>query len=216
MAIPLGVRTGTADDVYVLGPGQHPCVLKAVIPNQQKAFQSEELEVKLRFEFETLKARPENDPDAEKAGKHGVISAWVRVTDYQVTDKPNSALTKLLNSIFGRGLTLAEAQALDVEKLAGKVKGHVMVAPGDSGKPKFVAFVLPEGRPAPNPADFKLDEGYTVTAPQPPKSAASSAAPPPTGGPKPKDGGFEDEDIFEEQQARGGKAAAEEYEDPFQ
>ncbi len=195
MAIPLGVRTGTAEDVYVLGAGQHPCVLKAVIPSQQKAFQSEDLETKLRFEFETLRPRPENDPDPEKAGKHGVISAWVRVTAYQVTDKPNSALTKLLNSIFGRGLTQAEASALDVEKLAGKIKGHVMVAPGDNGRPKFVAFVLPEGKPAPSPADFKLDANYTVTAPQPPKSASGPAAPPSTG-PKPKDGGFEEDDIF--------------------
>lgn len=208
MAINMGVRTGSMEDQYVLAPGQHAVKIAHVsIREDTNKFKGNEPVTKLIFEFSTLKPAPENDPNKEKAGKHGVISAWVALTDYQVTDKPNSNLTKLINSIFGRQLTEAEAKGLDIERMVG-IKGYVLVSTGDNGKPRFAGFILPEGRPAPDPADYQTLPGSTPTAPTPAKAAA---------GPKPKDD-FEEDDIFEEQPARraaSSNGADDDLPDPF-
>ena len=152
----LDTRTGGAGDIFILGPGKHAVEIASIDLEEQEAFGGGAMEKRLKFTFKTLK--PLGDDGAEEygeeaVGKHGIISAWPRVTAYDLGDNSRSGLTILLDQLFGRKLTKEEAQRLSFKKLVG-IRGFVVVGTSQSGKSRFDSFILPKGKPAPDVAAY--------------------------------------------------------------
>lgn len=169
--ISLDTRTGGAGDIFILSPGKHAVEIASVDLEEQQAFGGEGMEKRLKFTFKTIKPLgPEGAEEygEENIGKHGIISAWPRLTAYDLGENTRSALTILIDSLFGRKLTQDEATRLALGKLVG-IKGHVIVGTSQSGKSRFDSFILPKGKPAPDVAQYLKPEanGAVRRAPKP-------------------------------------------------
>jgi hypothetical protein len=160
MAISIGFSSNEGSGP-ILPVGQWPCVLKSVKVVEQRKYQSDEMEEKLQFTFESLK--PVN-------GEIGLVSVWTGLN----YGGSKAKLTELLDQIFGRPLTQEEARAMDLEALAGAIKGYVQVMPHtkmDGTKTtKFGAFIPREGAELPKPSDFPL--GALTISPSASRGAA--------------------------------------------
>jgi hypothetical protein len=167
----LETRVGGSGDIFILSPGKHAVEIASIDLEEQEAFGSGGMEKRLKFTFKSIKPLgPEGAEEygEENIGKHGVISAWPRLTAYDLGENTRSALTILIDSLFGRKLTQDEAKRLAITKLVG-IKGFVIVGTSQSGKSRFDSFLLPKGKPAPEVAQYLKAEGETAVrrAPKP-------------------------------------------------
>ncbi len=168
----LETRTGGAGDVFILGPGKHAMEIASIDLEEQEAFGGGAMEKRLKFTFKTLKPLGEDGAEEygeEAVGKFGIISAWPRVTAYDLGENSRSGLTILLDQLFGRKLTKDEATRLAFGKLVG-IRGFVVVGTSQSGKSRFDSFILPKGKPAPDVAEYLKPVGSSPTrgkAPEP-------------------------------------------------
>ena len=187
--ISLETRTGGTGDIFILGPGKHGIEIAALEVEEQEAFGGGAMEKRLKFSFKTLKPLgPEGAEEygEEAVGKHGLISAWPRLTAYDLGENTRSGLTILIDSIFGRKLTKEEAERLAFSKLVG-IRGFVVVGTSQTGKSRFDSFILPKDRqkyPAPNVADYLKPSG-----------GAGVAVRGKTPAPRPKDEDINTDDI---------------------
>lgn len=149
MAISVGFTDSTGEGAGILSAGQHPCVLKSVKVVEQRKYQSDEMEEKIQFTFERTKPEPGQEDC-------GICSVW---TGLAYGDS-RSKMTALLDNIFGRDLTQAEVRSIDLEAMAGTVRGYVLVVPhtkqDGTRTTKFGSFIAAKGQPLPVPTDFPL------------------------------------------------------------
>jgi hypothetical protein len=167
----LETRTGGAGDIFILSPGKHAVEIASIDLEEQQAFGGEGMEKRLKFTFKTVKPLgPEGAEEygEEAIGKHGIISAWPRLTAYDLGENTRSALTILIDSLFGRKLTQDEAQRLAISKLVG-IKGFVIVGTSQSGKSRFDSFLLPKNKPVPEVAQYLKPEGAGAVRGRAPK-----------------------------------------------
>jgi len=161
----LETRTGGAGDVFILGPGKHAMEIASIDLEEQEAFGGGgTMEKRLKFTFKTLKPLGEDGAEEygeEAVGKFGIISAWPRVTAYDLGENSRSGLTILLDQLFGRKLTKEEATRLAFGKLVG-IRGFVVVGTSQSGKSRFDSFILPKGKPAPDVAEYLKPVGASA------------------------------------------------------
>lgn len=154
MAIGIGFSSNDGNGGPILPVGQWACALKSVKVVEQRKYQSDEMEEKLQFTFESLRPAPGAD-------QPGIVSVWCGLN----YGGQKAKLTELLDAIFGRPLTQDEVRNLDLEALAGAIKGYVMVMPHtkmDGTKTtKFGSYIHRDGAPYPAPADFPLGAVFT-------------------------------------------------------
>lgn len=171
MPIGIGYRSQDTMDAAILPPREHACRLIAVSVTEGLNFDKTETVQQLKWTFEALKWQ---SPD----GKPGVISLWTGL----YYGSPKAKLTGLLDQIFGRSLSEAEASRIDMEKLAGVVQGYVMVVPhkkqDGTMTSKFGAFRQPDNRDPLDPADFFADGASPI---QQARNAVVAALPTPPG-----------------------------------
>jgi len=169
MAIGIGFRSQDTMDAAILPAREHACKLISVTETEGLSFDKTETVQQLKWTFEAINWK---SPE----GKPGVISMWSGL--YYGSTK--AKLTALLDQFFGRSLSQAEASLLDMEKMAGSVKGYVMVVPhkkqDNTMTTKFGAFRLPDNQTPPDPQKFYRDD-VGQGSPQPNTFARSSAAP---------------------------------------
>lgn len=172
MPIPIGFRDGATDDMVILPPREHPCVLRGVSLTQSTAYQSTDLVDQIKWEWEGMQFR---SPE----GKPGIITLWTGLN----YGGSKAKLTALFDQMFGRSLSQQEAGRLDPEKLAGAVKGFVMVLShrkqDGTMTSKFGGFRLPDNKPALDPRDFYSDGMAPGSAlPSQPSATARAVAAP--------------------------------------
>lgn len=169
MAISIGFATSEGGPI--LPPGQHPCILKTVQVVEQKKYQSEEIEEKIQFSFEQIGKLPPGQDGP------GMISTWVGLN----YGPKNAKITDLLDAIFGRALTQDEIKGLDIEAMAGVVKGYCLVVPhtkqDGTRTSKFGSFIPAKGQALPSPTDFPLVRTTSPNA-QKPLSQSHASRPP--------------------------------------
>lgn len=141
--------------------GKHASMITSVKLVDQEKFDKTGMEKRIQFTFRSNKPQVDED-DVEVLGEDGkpvypIISAWPRLTGYDPRPDTKSALSILLNQIFGRSLTPDEAQNLDITRLVG-IQGWVVVGSSDQGKPRFDSWLNSKKLPVPNPADFFFEE----------------------------------------------------------
>ena len=172
MAISVGFST--SEGGAILPAGQHACILQKVQVIEQKKYQSDEMEERIQFSFEGIKPLP----GSEEPGR---VSVWTGLS----YGAKNAKMTELLDSIFGRALTVAEVNALDLEAMAGVVKGYVLVVPhtkqDGTRTTKFGSFIPAKGQKVPAVADFPLVRTTSPNAQKP--LSQSHASRPPTAPP---------------------------------
>lgn len=203
-------------DKFILTPGTWKVEVTEVDVVDRPAYQSNLMERVLEIQFVTVEPLTEDDVEADEAdelklefvGKHGLITAWIRLAyqakderngnqirwlpiSYQLVDpdpvkNPNASksnLTRFIDDLFGRKLTIDEIAQLSFARLRG-MRGTVQVVENKGGKAKFQAFRTPKNA-KPAPSDFARPTGVTgvpvlemtdVRTPQPKDKGNAPAA----------------------------------------
>jgi hypothetical protein len=158
--IRLSVNTGGGGGA-IMDQGKHAATIVAIKLVDQERFDKTGTEKRIQFTFRSNKAQADEDGaevlDSEGEPIFPIISAWPRLTGYDPRPDTKSALSILLNQIFGRSLTPSEAQSLDITRLVG-IQGWVVVGSNDQGKPRFDSWLNSKKLPVPNPGDFFFED----------------------------------------------------------
>jgi hypothetical protein len=155
---------GGARDCYILSQGEYMAEISAIEVIKQLTFDKKSEETVVKITFKTLEAATEDDEvDPEDIGLHGMISAWPRLTAYELEEPKDgtpSALTTILDNIFRRKLTEEEAKRLSIKRLIG-IQGKLMVGTSKGARAKFDSFRTAKNK-TPKPEDYFRPEGVAA------------------------------------------------------